>query len=242
MTFEIIIEDIRIEVVKKKIKNLRLSVHPPDGRVRIAAPYNLSDDAIHIFALSKIAWIKKHQAKCQLPDWQISNKYVTGECHFYNGQRYLLNVVYTSKKQRVELKANNQIDLYVGEGSSVEQRKKVMMEWYRSELKKKIPDLIVTWEKQMGVRVNSWGVKQMKTRWGTCNPSARRIWINLELAKKDHKCLEYVIVHEMVHLLERNHGRKFYEYMDLFLPDWRWIRSKLNTTELELDGVNPAFE
>lgn len=229
----ITIEDIQIEIVKKNIKNLYLSVHPPYGRVRIAAPIMMDDEAIRIFAISKLKWIKKQRSKYREQERQSEGKFVSGESHYYQGVPYLLNVVYTNKKQRVEVSKDRQIDLYVREGSTAEQRKKLMMEWYRNRLKDKIPDLIAKWERRIGVKVNSWGVKLMRTRWGTCNPYARRIWINLELVKKDPRCLEYIVVHEMVHLLEKHHNEKFYDYMDRFIPNWREIKAELNNLLFE---------
>ncbi|MDI6619545.1 MAG: SprT family zinc-dependent metalloprotease [Clostridiales bacterium] len=229
----ITIEDIQIEIIKKNIKNLYLSVHPPYGRVRIAAPIMMDDETIRIFAISKLAWIKKQRSRYREQERQSKREFVSGESHYYEGVRYLLNVVYTNKKQRVETSQNRQIDLYVRDGSTVEQREKVMMEWYRSRLKDKIPDLIAKWERKMGVNVNSWGVKLMKTKWGTCNPYAKRIWINLELAKKNPRCLEYIVVHEMAHLLEKHHNERFRAYMDQFMPDWREIKAELNNLIFE---------
>ncbi|MBO8169197.1 MAG: M48 family metallopeptidase [Thermoanaerobacteraceae bacterium] len=224
----ITIGDIKIDIIKKNIKNLHLSVHPPDGRVRIAAPNSMNDEAIRIFAISKLPWIKKQRSKFQAQERQSKREFVSGESHYYQGVRYLLNVIYTNKKQRVEIRNNKYLDLYVREGSTKEQREKVMMEWYRSQLKSQIPEIIEKWEKRIGVKVDSWGVKLMKTKWGTCNPTAKRIWVNLELAKKNPRCLEYIIVHEMVHLLERHHNERFIAYMDQFLPNWRSIKEELN--------------
>ena len=229
----ITIGDIQIEIIKKNIKNLYLSVHPPYGRVRIAAPIMMDDETIRIFAISKLAWIKKQRSRYREQERQSKREFVSGESHYYEGVRYLLNVVYTNKKQRVETSQNRRIDLYVRDGSTVEQREKVMMEWYRSRLKDKIPDLIAKWERKMGVNVNSWGVKLMKTKWGTCNPYAKRIWINLELAKKNPRCLEYIVVHEMAHLLEKHHNERFRAYMDQFMPDWREIKAELNNLIFE---------
>lgn len=225
---ELKIADVQIEIVKKNIKNLHLSVHPPYGRVRIAAPKTMSDEAIRVFAICKLSWIKKQRLKFQNQDRQSEREFISGESHYFLGRRYLLNVIYTSKKQRVELIKNNQIDLYVRENSTTEQREKVMSEWYRSFLKEQIPVIISKWEKEIGVKVNSWGVKLMKTKWGTCNIEAKRIWLNLELAKKSPRCLEYIIVHEMIHLLERNHNDRFHSYMDMFMPNWKEIKAELN--------------
>ncbi|GAA0109281.1 M48 family metallopeptidase [Clostridium tertium] len=225
---ELRIADVQIEIVKKNIKNLHLSVHPPYGRVRIAAPKTMSDEAIRVFAICKLSWIKKQRLKFQNQDRQSEREFISGESHYFLGRRYLLNVIYTSKKQRVEIIKNNQIDLYVRENSTTEQREKVMSEWYRSFLKEQIPVIISKWEKEIGVKVNSWGVKLMKTKWGTCNIEAKRIWLNLELAKKSPRCLEYIIVHEMIHLLERNHNDRFHSYMDMFMPNWKEIKAELN--------------
>ncbi|MFU0783633.1 MAG: YgjP-like domain-containing protein [Thermoanaerobacterium thermosaccharolyticum] len=227
------IGDINITVIKKNIKNLHLSVHPPDGRVRISAPQSMNDEAIRIFAISKLSWIKKQRSKFKEQDRQSEREFVSGESHYYQGNRYLLNVIPTNKSQRVEMRNQKFIDLYVHEGSTKEQREKILVEWYRKQLKSQIPELIEKWEKVIGVKVNSWGVKLMKTRWGTCNPEAKRIWINLELAKKSPRCLEYVVVHEMVHLLERHHNKVFTAYMDQFLPNWRNIKTELNSLVFE---------
>ena len=222
------IEDIEIEVIKKSIKNMYISVYKPDGWVRITAPKKMKDEDIWKFAVSKLGWIKKQRAKYQNIEIQPQKEYVTGEKHYFQGRAYLLNVIYTNKKQKVEIH-NNQMDLHIREDSTREQREKVMIEWYRSKLKEEIPKLIDKWEQVMGVKVNSFGVKLMKTKWGTCNTAAKRIWINLELAKKNPKCLEYIVVHEMVHLLERYHNKRFYAFMDQYLPDWKEIREELKS-------------
>jgi len=222
------IEDIDIQVIKKGIKNMYISVHKPDGWVRITAPKRMKDEDIWKFAVSKLGWIKKQRAKYQNLEIQPQKEYVTGERHYFQGRAYLLNVIYTNKKQKVETH-NNQMDLYIREDSTREQREKVMIEWYRSQLKEEIPKFIDKWEQVMGVKVNSFGVKQMKTKWGTCNTNAKRIWINLELAKMNPKCLEYIVVHEMVHLLERYHNKRFYAFMDKYLPGWKEIREELKS-------------
>lgn len=222
------IEDIDIQVINKGIKNMYISVHRPDGWVRITAPKRMKDEDIWKFAVSKLGWIKKQRAKYQNLEIQPQKEYITGEKHYFQGRAYLLNVIYTNKKQKVEIH-NNQMDLYIREDSTREQREKVMIEWYRSQLKEEIPKFIDKWEQVMGVKVNSFGVKQMKTKWGTCNTNAKRIWINLELAKMNPKCLEYIVVHEMVHLLERYHNKRFYAFMDKYLPGWKEIREELKS-------------
>ncbi|HHY77871.1 MAG TPA: M48 family metallopeptidase [Clostridiales bacterium] len=218
------IEDIEIEVIRKNIKNIYITIYKLDGKVQITAPRRTRDEEIWDFALSKLAWIKRHRSKYQ--EVQPVKEYVSGEKHLFKGQEYLLNVIYTDKKQKVEIH-NNQIDLYIKEGSTREQRERVMREWYRSWLKEEIPKLIEKWEQIIGVKVDFFGVKLMKTRWGTCNPDTKRIWINLELAKRKPRCLEYIVVHELVHLLERYHNKRFYAYMDQYLPHWKEIRKEL---------------
>ncbi len=226
---KLIINDIEIELTKKNIKNLHLSVHPPDGRVKISAPNRMDIDTIRLFAISKLAWIKRQQNKFRSQERQPEREYVSGESHYFLGQRYLLNVIYTNKrKQGVEIRNKRYIDLYVRENTPKYLRERVMIEWYRKKLKELIPPLIAKWEPIMEVKVNEFGVKRMKTRWGSCNPAAKRIWLNLELAKKSPSCIEYVVVHEMVHLLERSHNERFIAYMDKFLPNWRAIRAELN--------------
>ena len=160
---------------------------------------------------------------------QPEREYVSGESHYFLGQRYLLNVIYTNKrKQGVEIRNKKYIDLYVRENTPKYLRERAMTEWYRRELKKLIPTIIAKWEPIIGVEVNEFGVKKMKTRWGSCNPKAKRIWLNLELVKKSPTCIEYVVVHEMTHLLERKHNERFIAYMDKFLPNWRAIKEELN--------------
>jgi len=226
---KIIINDIEIELTKKNIKNLYLSVHPPDGRVKISAPYRMNMDSIRLFVISKISWIKRQQSKFKNQERQPEREYVSGESHYFLGQRYLLNVIYTNKrKQGVEVRNKKYIDLYVRENAPKHIRERVMIEWYRKQLKELIPPLIAKWEPIIGVKVKEFGVKRMKTCWGTCNTKAKRIWINLELAKKSPTCLEYVIVHEMVHLLERHHNERFKAYMDKFIPNWRAVKAELN--------------
>lgn len=226
---KIIINDIEIELTKKNIKNLHLSVHPPDGRVKISAPNRMDIDTIRLFVISKLAWIKRQQSKFKSQERQPEREYVSGESHYFLGQRYLLNVIYTNKrKQGVEVRNKKYIDLYVRENAPKHIRERVMIEWYRKQLKELIPPLIAKWEPIIGVKVKEFGVKRMKTCWGTCNTKAKRIWINLELAKKSPTCLEYVVVHEMVHLLERHHNERFKAYMDKFIPNWRAVKAELN--------------
>ncbi|WMM25114.1 SprT family zinc-dependent metalloprotease [Tissierella sp. MB52-C2] len=225
---EIIIDDIEIEITKKNIKNIYLSVNPSNGEVRISAPRKMTEDAIRLFVVSKISWIEKQKEKFDNQEKIMEKEYITGESHYYFGESYLLNVIYqSSNKAKVEIRNKKYIDLYVKEGSSKEKREYIIKEWYRKELKSIIPSMIDKWEKIMNLKVKEWGVKQMKTRWGTCNPNAGRIWLNLELAKTPLHFLEYIIVHEMAHLIEKGHGDKFKAIMDKYYPNWRNVRKEL---------------
>ena len=225
---QITVNNIVIDVVRKDIKNLHLAVYPPDGRVRIATPTKVDDEAVRLFAISKMSWIKKNQAKYKNQQRQPERKYVSGESHYLKGQRYLLNVVHHTGNPKIAIRNKKYIDLYVKPDSTAEQRENVMTNWYRKNLKEQIPALIEIWQEVVDVEVADWEVKRMKAKWGTCNREARRIWLNLELAKKPEHCLEYIIVHEMVHFLERNHTDRFVAYMDKFMPLWRDYKQELN--------------
>ena len=220
--------EILVSVERKDIKNIHLSVHPPEGQVRLSVPKRTKEDSIRLFLISKLPWIKKQQKKFDNQLRLSSRQYISGESHYFFGKRYRLNVNETNRKRRVKIKNNSYIDLYVRPNSTVEKREYVMKEWYREELKKVIPDYIDKWQKIMDIQLNFWGVKQMKTKWGSCNESRKRIWVNLELAKKNPRCLEYVIVHEMVHLKERRHDDNFRKLMDKYLPNWRAGKRELN--------------
>lgn len=228
-TQQIIFGDICVDVEEKNIKNLHLRVYAPAGRVRITAPRGISMEMVRIFVSSKLEWIKRHQSRVQRQVRPRQAEYVSLEGHYYAGRRYLLNVIFHNAPPKVELRDSGGIDLYVRQGCNLEQRKKAMTNWYRRQLKDRIPAIIEKWQKIMGVEINEWGVKQMKTRWGTCAIRARRIWINLELAKKPEYCLEYIVVHEMLHLIERKHNDRFAAHMDRFIPQWRGYKDELNS-------------
>lgn len=223
--------DITAEIERKNIRNIHLRVYPPNGQVRITAPKRASLNVIRMFAVSRLNWIKKHQARFCEQAREIPEEYKTGENHYFFGKPYLLQVLERNSKPNVIIK-HDALILQVRPDSGIAQRKAVLTEWYRKQLKAVIPAYIEKWESEMRVHVKEFGVKRMKTRWGTCNRKAGRIWINLVLAKKSPECLEYIIVHEMVHLLEAGHGKRFYAYMDRFMPQWRHIKEKLNKSPL----------
>ncbi len=223
---KITLDDIEIEVVKKNIKNLNLSVHPPYGDVRLSVPKKMNDEEVKCFAMSKLDWIKKQRDKFKVQD-KFNIEYKSGELHCLFGKKYELKVVENNGRQFAELD-DEQIILHVKKDSSFEKKEKLIQEFYRERLRGAVPEYIEKWEKIIGVNIDSWAVKLMKTRWGTCNTKSRKIWINLELAKKNKSCLEYIVVHELTHLLERYHNRTFYNYMDEFLPHWKNIKKELN--------------
>ena len=177
---QIEIGEFTIDVVRKSIKNMHLSVYPPTGRVRIAAPLNVDDEAVKLFAISKLAWIKKNQRKFEDQERQSPRAFVERESHYFEGRRYLLRVTEHDAPPKVIIKTKTHIDLFVRPNTSTEQRQIILNEWYRRHLKNQIPSIIQKWEKIIGASVSSWGVKLMKTKWGTCNIEDRRIWINLE--------------------------------------------------------------
>ena len=185
---QIMLGDINVEVVHKKIKNLHLSVYPPSGRVKISAPLHMDLDTIKVFAISKLSWIKKQQNKISSQEREAPREYITRESHYYLGKRYLLKVIEHNKPQRVVLK-HETIELYIRPNTGIEKRKKVLDEWYRQYLKNIIPEIIAEYERKMKVNVNEFAIKRMKTRWGTCNRKAKRIWLNIELAKKPKDCI-----------------------------------------------------
>jgi len=229
---EIIVRDIHVEVVRKEIKNLHLAVYPPEGHVRVAVPFHVNDDRVRLAVISKLAWIKKQQADFKKQPRQSEREMLTGESHYFLGKRYLLEVVEGPGKHRIELKGTRKLLLFVRPGTSLANRQLVLNEWYRDQLKQRVPDLLNKWQDKIGVKTNDWGIKKMKTKWGSCNIMAKRIWLNLELAKKPQECLEYILVHELVHLLERNHNERFRVHMDHFMPNWRTYKEMLNSSPL----------
>ena len=219
--------EIAVDVVKKDIKNLHLSVYPPAGKVRISAPLRMNLDTIRVFAISKLGWIKQQQKKLQEQERETPREYLDRESHYVWGKRYLLKVVESDEAPAVELK-HSAMHLRVRPGTSEEKKQAVIEEWYRAQLKQAVPSLIAKWEPLMGVNVARFFVQRMKTKWGSCNPNAKSIRLNTELAKKPPECLEYVVVHEMVHLLEPTHNSRFITLMDSFIPQWQFHRDALN--------------
>ena len=228
----VLISDIQIEIIKKDIKNMHLSVLPPDGKVRVSAPNNLSDESIIMFVKTKLGWIKKQQEKFEQQPRQSEREYVSGETLYVWGHQYYLQVEYNQKRNSLVLEGNKAI-LSVRKESTVKQREKFVNEWYRSLLKTEVEKSLPKWETITGLYCDSWQSKYMTTKWGTCNTSTRKIWLNLQLAKKTIECLEYVILHELAHLKVKNHGADFVAILDLHMPYWRECKKMLNDSKLD---------
>ncbi|QTA82715.1 DUF45 [Desulfonema limicola] len=225
---QIEVSNIIIDIVRKDIKNMHLAVYPPDGRVRIAVPLRINDEAVRLFAITKLSWIKKQKRKFEEQERETKRDYIARESHFLFGHRYLLNVTEHNSAPKIEIKNKAKIDLYIRPDTSTEKRQNIMKEWYRSAIKEQIPPILEKYERKTGIKSNSWAVKQMKTRWGSCNIEDRRIWINLELAKKPVVCLEYIILHELIHLIERHHNDNFQALMKKYMPQWEFYKEELN--------------
>ena len=219
--------DLLVEVSRKDIKNVHLSVYPPLGAIRVSAPINMELETIRVFVISKLGWIKQQQKKLNNQQREAPRDFLDRESHYFLGKRYQMRVVESNNKPKIEL-SHNYLTLQVRPSTTTEKRQIFLNDWYRAQLKHLIPPLINQYQQLINVNVSEFGVKRMKTKWGTCNPTARRIWINLELAKKPPECLEYIVVHEMVHLLEPTHNNRFLSLMNLFLPKWRLYKDELN--------------
>lgn len=241
---QIQIAEIPIEVVKKKIKNLHLSVLPPDGKVRVSAPESMPDESILLFVRAKIGWIRKQQAKFEAQPRQGERQYVSGETLYVWGRQYFLLVAYSYKGNSLVLSGDKAI-LTVRKESTAKQRGAFVNEWYRSLLKAEVEKYLPKWEKITGLYCSSWQSKYMTTRWGTCNTGTKKIWLNVQLAKKPIECLEYVILHELAHLKVRNHGPAFVAVLDQYMPYWRELRKQLNDSKLDYlpaDACTPMEE
>lgn len=228
------IGSLSLQLNRKAIKNLHISVLPPDGRIRVSAPEQMTETAIRMAVVSRIPWIKKQQRDFAAQPRQSDRDMVSGECHYFWGKRHRLSVIERAGRHEVKV-SGGKIHMFVNSGTSVENRALVLAEFYRAQLKTQVEKLIPEWQQRMAVEVADWSVKKMKTKWGSCNVSAKRIWLNLELAKKPPECLEYILVHELVHLLERKHNERFRIYMDKFMPNWRERWNLLNNMPLAFE-------
>lgn len=228
----ITVSGIRVQIDRKDIKNLHLGVYPPDGRVRVAAPLLVTNDAVRLAVIDKLGWIRRQQNRLTEQPRQSVREMVNGESHYFLGRRYRLRVHEQTGRQHVAIRGLSNLDLFVNPGRTAQQREAVLARWYRQQLNTLIPPLLEQWQAKLGVQVKVWGVKRMKTKWGSCNPATGRVWFNLELAKKPVQCLEYIVVHELIHLLVRRHNEHFMTLMNNQLPKWHQQRDMLNELPL----------
>jgi predicted metal-dependent hydrolase len=231
-THQITVCGVRVTVVRKAIKNLHLGVYPPHGRVRVAAPLTVSEEAVRLAVVGKLGWIKRQRARFEAQPRQSRRELVNGESHYFLGRRCRLQVHHRKGPSWAALRGKTVIDLFVRPGATAEERDRILQRWYRAELKALVPPLLEKWQRALGVQAVAWGIKKMKTKWGSCTIDARRLWINLELIKKPVRCLEYIAIHELMHLRERHHGNAFIKLMDKALPTWRTHRAELNRAPL----------
>lgn len=226
--YSIAISGIAVDVVRKPIKHLYIRVDPADGRVRVSAPSTMDEQSVRRVVAARLGWIRRRRQRLAGRQLEPDHEIVTGETHYVQGYPYRLNVVEKPGRAAVRVVGHDTVELRARPGTDVAGRRSILERWYRQVLVDQIPGLVRKWQPVLGVDVAEWRIKRMKTRWGTCNIRDRRIWLNLALARKPRECLEYVLVHEMVHLLERQHNARFHAYMDRFMPDWRVCRERLS--------------
>lgn len=222
------VANISVEVEWKNIKNVYLTIYPPNARVHVSAPIGMTEEAVRLFLITKITWINQRVSQILDQSRQTPREYVSGENHYFKGHRYRLKVLYHNAPAKVEIQGNEYIKLYVREGATEERRAEVLREWYRSELKLMLHPLITKWEKLLEVSVNKWEVKQMKTLWGSCNHRTRNIIFNLELIKKPLPCIEYIVVHELLHIRVRLHNEEYTALLNRNFPNWKQLKEDLN--------------
>lgn len=227
--------ELTIDVTRKAVKNVHLSVHPPAGHVTLVAPSSTRLEVARAYAISKLGWIRDQQAKLQAQARETPRQFVERESHYLWGRRYLLSVVEVEAKPGVKLD-HRRITLMVRPGSSPQKREEVMHDWQRALLHQTIPALIEKWQPMLGVMVEAYFLQRMKTKWGGCNHRAGTIRLNTELVKKPKDLLEYVVVHEMLHLIEPTHNPRFMELLDKHYPNWREVRAELNELPLAAES------
>lgn len=224
-----LINGIEVELIQKSVKHIRLSVHPPDGRVRLTAPRRVSKHDLLMFLNQKMTWIEAKRVLIKARVAAAAEPSLTDNDRiWFMGQSCLLRVIERPGRSNLFQPQADVLQMDIAAETSQAQRQALLDAWYRRELSLRIPVLLAKWQSIMGVNVDEWRIKRMKTRWGTCNPVARRIWLSLELAKKPPECLEYVVVHEMVHFFERHHNARFKALMSRFLPEWPRLQDRLN--------------
>ena len=229
---QLVVGGVPVEVCRRDIKHLHVGVYPPRGRVRVAAPLRLTDEAVRLAVVSRLGWIRRQQAAFKGQDRQSQREMVTGESHYFQGRRYRLRILHHDGPTGVALLNSTVMVVRVRPGSDAAARDAALAHWYRQQLRERLPPLVAKWEERIGLKVSEVRIRKMKTRWGSCNAAARRVWLNLELAKKPPSCLEYILVHEMIHFWERHHSARFRDLMGDLMPTWRLVRDELNRAPL----------
>ncbi len=219
--------DIHVDLVRKDIKHVHLSVYPPDGRVRISAPRHMTPDIIRVYAITRLDWIRRQQRKLLSQERETAREYLNRESHYVWGKRYLLRIVEAEGPSEVRLK-HSRLELVLRPDSDAKKRREVLEGWYREQLREAVPPLLKKWEPMLGVKARRILVQHMKTKWGSCNPVTGNIRLNTDLTRKPSECLEYILVHELLHLIEPTHNARFQSLMDRFVPQWRQVRDELN--------------
>lgn len=226
------ISDISVKVIRKKIKNIHLAVYPPDGWVRVAVPEIINDEAVRLVVISKLGWIRRQQKSFKEQPRQDKRELITGESLYFLGHRYILEVIHSNKKPKIFLKNKKTLCLKINNKTTFEKREQLLNKWYRVELKKLLANIVKKWENKMNIKTNSCNIRKMKSRWGTCNVKNRVVTLNLELVKKPIECVEYILVHEFAHLLERTHNKRFKQILNKYIPNWKTRRKWLNNLPL----------
>ena len=234
------ISGINVQIVRKAIKNLHLAVYPPDGRVRVAVPEHITDDNVRLAVIEKLGWIKKQQKDFQEQARQSERRFISGECHYFLGKAYRLELIERNQKPVIKLLKSGRLQMLVRPKTSAEAKQRLLNAWYREQLKLLVPELLDKWQPVVGKDAKDWRIRKMKTKWGSCNIEQERIWLNLELVKKPLECVEFILVHELTHLHERHHNAKFKGLLDQFMPNWRTRQAALNHSPLacEVWGVD----
>jgi len=228
----LMVSGIAVQIVRKDIKNLHLAVYPPNGHVRVAVPEHVTDENVRLAVISKLSWIRKQQRDFNNQQRQSKRLFVSGECHYVFGRAYHFEFIKHTGKHEIKQYQSGKLKMFVRKNTSIENKQKLIDAWYRSELKNKIIELVEKWQPRIGKQVEDFSIRKMKTKWGSCNSATKTIILNSELAKKPLNCLEYIFVHEMIHLHERNHNQRFKELLEKHLPNWQLLKKQLNSSPL----------
>ena len=231
-SYRLRVSDLQVEVLSKDIKNLHISIMPPDGRIRVSAPLNMSEESVRLAIVSKLSRIRREQKSFAAYIRESKKEMVSGESHFVDGNRYILELIEVNEVPSISIKKKKTIVLCARPNSTRNKREQIMQEWLRNRMRNNLAELIPKWESIVGVKASYYGIKRMRTKWGSCNSEQKRIWLNLELAKKTPQSLEYVLVHEIIHVLEPKHSDRFFELLDEYMPTWRIHRDTLDKPPL----------